>query len=73
MFKEYYENIRLNTDKLFYNYVGISRKDYPKWEGWKIINAYKENNLDIKTINDKKLDILVENFYYIKYLEKFIN
>ena len=68
MFKIYFENIKHSTDKLYYNYMGISRKEFPKWEGWKIINSYKEKNIDLKQINDSTLEILVENFYYIKYL-----
>jgi len=69
LFKEYFENIKNTTDKLYYNYMGISKKEFPKWEGWKIINSYKESNSDLNLIQNNNLDILVENFYYIKYLE----
>lgn len=69
MFKEYFENIKNTTDKLYYNYMGISKKEFPKWEGWKIINSYKESNSDLNLIQNNNLDILVENFYYVKYLE----
>ena len=69
MFKEYFENIKNTSDKLYYNYMGISKKEFPKWEGWKIINSYKESNTDLHTVNNDSLNILVENFYYIKYLE----
>lgn|GEM_PF-5437178 len=73
MFKEYFENVVISTDKLSYNYMGISRKEYPRWSGWKIINNYKEIGTELKNINDPILDILVENFYHIRYLqEKFI-
>ncbi len=72
MFEEYYNAIVIKTDKLYYNYVGINRKEFPKWEGWKIISKYKENGVDIKDIRDERLDVLVRNFYYLKYLaEKF--
>ena len=50
--------------------MGISRKEYPKWEGWKIINQYKENDVELKTVVDPVLDIMVENFYYIRYLQE---
>ena len=72
MFEEYYNAIVIKTDRLYYNYIGINRKEFPKWEGWKIITKYKEDGVDIKEINDAKLDVLVRNFYYLKYLsEKF--
>ena len=72
MFEEYYNAIVIKTDRLYYNYIGINRKEFPKWEGWKIITKYKEDGIDIKEINDAKLDVLVRNFYYLKYLsEKF--
>jgi hypothetical protein len=72
LFEEYYNAIVIKTDKLYYNYVGINRKEFPKWEGWKIISRYKENGVDIKDIRDERLDVLVRNFYYLKYLaEKF--
>ncbi len=57
-------------DKLNYNYLGISRKEYPKWPGWKIINQYKENGVNIKDIEDERLDILVRNFYYTLYMQE---
>lgn len=70
MFETYFEEITVKTDKLYYNYIGINRKEFPKWEGWKIINKYKEDGIDIKEIQDERLDILVRNFYYLKYLEE---
>jgi hypothetical protein len=72
LFEEYYNAILIKTDKLYYNYVGINRKEFPKWEGWKIISKYKESGVDIKEIQDERLDVLVRNFYHLKYLaEKF--
>lgn len=70
LFEEYYKEITINTNKLYYNYIGINRKDFPKWEGWKLINKYKEDGVDIKDIQDDKLDVLVRNFYYLKYIEE---
>jgi hypothetical protein len=72
MFAIYFKEAIRNTEKLNYNYLGISRKDYPKWQGWRLIATYKEKGLDISEIKCKKLDILVQNFYYLKYIkEKF--
>lgn len=72
MFNEYFENSIKECDKLYHNYLGISRKEYPKWQGWKVIMAYKDRGIDVKLISDKSLDVHVRNFYYIKYLsEKF--
>lgn len=58
---------------MYYCYCGINKKDYPKWEGWKIINKYKEDGVLIEDINDKRLDLLVENFYRLKYLQAKFN
>lgn len=69
-FETYFMEIVSKTDRLYYNYQGINRKEYPKWEGWKVITKYKEQDVDIKKINDETLDVLVRNFYYLKYLEE---
>lgn len=72
MFEEYFNAVVIKTDRLYYNYIGINRKEFPKWEGWKIISKYKEDGIDIKEIQDERLDVLVRNFYYLRYLsEKF--
>lgn len=70
-FEQYYLEIKLKFDKLNYNYIGINRKEYPKWAGWKIINNYKEQNIDVKDIVDEQLETLVKNFYYLKFLDQF--
>ncbi len=70
MFEKYYLEKTLKADKLNYNYIGINRKEFPKWEGWKIINQYKKDGVDIKEISDERLNILVRNFYYLQYLKK---
>ena len=52
--------------------MGINRKEFPKWEGWKIITRYKEEGVEVKEIQDARLETLVKNFYYLKYIsEKF--
>ena len=70
IFEEYYTQVTLKYDRLNYNYIGINRKEFPKWEGWKIINKYKEDGIDIKAIQDDRLDVLVRNFYYLKFLSE---
>jgi len=70
MFEVYLKEIIESSDRLYYNYLGINRKEFPKWEGWKIINRYKEQGVDIKDIDDETLGVLVRNFYYLKYLSK---
>jgi len=71
LFYNYYEENIANRDKLFNNYLGISRKEYPKWVGWKIIDSYRLKNEDIKLLEDEYLSILVINFYYLKYIKEF--
>jgi len=69
LFEQFFERSIQNTEKLNYNYLGIIRKEYPKWLGWKIIGFYKEQGFDIKDIQDERLDILVRNFYYLKWIK----
>jgi len=69
-FDEYLSEVIATSDKLYYTYLGINRKDYPKWEGWKIIFEYKNDGIAIKEISDERLDILVRNFHYLIYLDK---
>lgn len=74
MFEIYYKDVQKNTTKMYYSFVGINKKDFPKWEGWKIILKYKDAGVLPDDIQDELLDILVENFYRLKYLqEKFSN
>jgi len=42
-------------------YRGVSRRWFPKWKGWEIIDSY-ENKGDLRY--DKELEQEVENFYY---------
>ena len=60
--------ISLNPQKLYYCYLGIKKSDYPKWEGWKIIDIYKQNGVHISNITNNRLNQLTENFYYMKFL-----
>lgn len=71
-FQEFLSNSLKGTTKLHNNYCGIVRKDYPKWAGWKLINHYKQNDVQLADIKDENLDKLVENFYYLEYMKKYI-
>jgi len=44
-------------------YCGISRKNHPNWEGWKIVDSYKPLKHG-RIINDVNLISLVRTFYY---------
>ena len=63
------------SDKGGETYMGISRKFFPKWEGWDIIDAEKPNNNGKLERNQKiaspKLDSLVEDFYYNNFWLRF--
>jgi hypothetical protein len=53
--------LNISFIKTYHNYLGISKKDFPKWEGWKILNEYKKQGVKVEDINDDKLNVLVEN------------
>lgn len=69
-FFAFFQEQTKSSEKLYCNYLGITRKEYPKWSGWKIIVEYKERGFDIKDINDPVLEKLVKNFYYLKWIEE---
>jgi lysozyme family protein len=50
-------------------YQGISRRNWPKWEGWNIIDEYKKTNVlrNNDYINDPLLDKMVIDFYYAEF------
>ena len=53
-------------------YNSILRTEYPKWNGWKILDFYSSINIDIDSRELSLIEILEENFYLVKNLEKFI-
>lgn len=61
-----------SCEKTRTNYLGISKKEAPKWEGWKIISNYRKAGVSPKDIQDKTLDCLVENYYYVYYLQEIV-
>jgi len=59
-------------DKGGETYKGISRKNYPNWDGWVIIDEYKRAELKFPTILEysSKLNELVKGFYKESYWNK---
>lgn len=53
-------------------YAGITELNFPKWEGWKIINKHKPLKRG-QLINDDKLKKLVSDFYTKDYLKPAID
>lgn len=53
-------------------YNQILRAEYPKWSGWKILDFYNSINIEIDKKEHLIVQILEENFYLIKELEKTI-
>jgi len=49
-------------------YKGISRKHHPNWPGWKILDTVDlANGEKLSTAKQKKVDALVDKFYYNRY------
>lgn len=51
---------------------GVSRNNFPDWEGWKIIDAFKDTNgkIDIQlALNHKGLQMMVEFLYFDAFWE----
>jgi lysozyme family protein len=58
------------TDRGGETYRGISRKWFPKWDGWKIIELRKElPNFPANLREDPALHKLVEEFYYEEFIK----
>lgn len=53
-----------------YNY--INRIEYPKWNGWKILDFYNSINIELESKEQKVIKILEENFYLVKELDSII-
>lgn len=46
-------------------YCGISRKYWPKWEGWKLVDYYKPLK-SWQVIQDARLEEMVNDFYFLE-------
>jgi hypothetical protein len=72
MFELFFNDVTEDCPKMYNCYMGINKKEFPKWQGWKVIANYKEQGIDIKDIKSEVLDVLVYNFWYRYYLEYMI-
>lgn len=45
---------------------GISRKHWPNWEGWKLVDGFKSQSVDKRLLltSDKNLRSMVDKFYW---------
>lgn len=67
-FNDYFKQAVQDTIKNQVSYMGIVKKEYPKWIGWNIIRSL--NKKGEPYVDDAILESCVQNFYYIKYLEQ---
>jgi len=67
-FQEYLSSLNHNV-KLHGNFLGIVKKDFPKWEGWSIIAKHKSAGVKVQDIVDSTLDCLVVNHYYLEFIK----
>lgn len=70
-FDQYFREIE-SLPCYYNNYKGIVKKEYPKWQGWKIIAEHRLNGVLAENINDVKLDLFVRNFYYVLYIKEIL-
>lgn len=72
IFEKYYSEVLKDNIKKNNNFLGISKKENPKWEGWKIIESFKERGVPIVEINDSYIMLLVENYHRIKHIKEYL-
>ena len=70
MFNTYFQELIRGKDRLYHNYLGISKKEFPKWQGWKIIIDAKKLGTDVRTLQCRILDMHVRNFYHTQFLSQ---
>jgi lysozyme family protein len=51
-------------------YKGISRKNFPSWEGWNIIDSIKPKKITVSSLKGKNIDDMVKVFYKEKFWDK---
>jgi lysozyme family protein len=56
----------VSGDKGGETYCGISRKNWPKWAGWTLVDNAKPLKWNQK-VNNSQLDTLVEEFYHTNF------
>ena len=68
-FNDFLTQIPDRNQKFYCCYKGIKRKDFPRWIGWIYIDNLK-GTLNVSEIESEYLEILVQNFFLIKYLSE---
>lgn len=51
--------------RLYSIFQGIQKKEYPKWNGWAIIQEYKELHIKPQDIKDLRLECCVQNLHFL--------
>lgn len=54
-----------NQKRLYSQFQGILKKEYPRWNGWIIIQEYKELNIHPSEIKDLRLECCVQNMHFL--------
>ena len=66
-YEGYYANVE--GDKGGETYAGISRVNYPRWQGWAIIDAHKPLRNGEK-IDSSDLESLLNSFYFLDFWQR---
>lgn len=64
-FEDYLKSKTNNSIKTLSSFCGIKKTENPKWKGWAILNELKRKGMPLCS---EHLDILVYNFYSLKYI-----
>lgn len=51
--------------RLYSTFQGIEKKEYPRWQGWEIIDEYRELNIKPQDIFDLRLECCVQNMHFL--------
>lgn len=62
----FYHKLTQENDKRLYSiFQGINKKEYPRWNGWEIIQQYKELGIHPSDIHDLRLECCVQNLHFL--------
>lgn len=51
--------------RLYSIFQGIERREYPRWNGWAIIQEYRELDIKPQDIWDLRLECCVQNLHFL--------
>lgn len=51
--------------RLYSTFQGIQKKEYPRWNGWDIIQEYRELGIHPSEIRDLRLECSIQNLYFL--------